>query len=77
MTLRRICTIDGRAYQLTGHCTVCGDSMWTTIESPSHDAGCTTDRCTHSVVASDSPSTAPPVSNRRSRNTTTTTTDTQ
>jgi hypothetical protein len=51
MILRRICTIGGRAYILTGHCTTCGDPMWTTQETPTAYAGCTTTQCLHTVRA--------------------------
>ena len=64
MTLRRICTIDGRSYHLTGHCAKCGDPMWTTLDSPLQQAGCTDNQCRQSVVLPASTSTA---STRRRR----------
>ena len=57
MTLRRICTIDGRSYRLTGHCEKCGDPMWTTTDAPPQQAGCTDDQCRQSVVRPASTST--------------------
>jgi hypothetical protein len=45
MTLRRICTIAGRAYTLTGHCAKCGDPMWVTLDAPTQQAGCTDTAC--------------------------------
>jgi hypothetical protein len=45
MTLRRICTINGRSYAWTGNCPVCENPMWTTTEDPTHHAGCTSTHC--------------------------------
>jgi rRNA maturation protein Nop10 len=45
MALRRICTIAGRSYTLTGHCPKCNDPMWTTVDPPAQEAGCTTVQC--------------------------------
>jgi len=47
MTLRRVCTIQGRAYEMTGRCTVCDTPMWTTMTPPTVTAGCTTTDCLH------------------------------
>ena len=49
MTLRRICTIDGEAYTLTGDCPACGNSMWTSIDPPIRHAGCTPTHCIQEI----------------------------
>lgn len=53
MTLRRICTIDGDAYSLTGDCPACGNSMWTSIDPPIRHAGCTPTHCIQGIKTPD------------------------
>lgn len=50
MTLRRICTIAGQAYTLSGNCPACDGPMWTTIEPPINHAGCTPTQCIQDVL---------------------------
>lgn len=59
MTIRRICTINGEAYALTGHCPACGDPMWTTIDPPTQQAGCTASKCLQDVTDTSTPAPAP------------------
>jgi len=79
MTLRRICTINGSAYKMTGYCTVCRSPMWTSIDRSTDHAGCT---ATHCVDAVDPQTTTAPdatgystVTPRRVRTNTNTNTD--
>ena len=58
MTIRRICTIGGRAYRLTDYCAVCGVPMWETLDTPTRTAGCTTTQCM-TTAASTSPEPVP------------------
>lgn len=59
--IRRICTIHGRAYTMTGHCTVCGDPTWTTMDTPTARAGCTATQCLQNMGETSSPSPPPPI----------------
>ena len=60
MTIRRICTIAGRSYALTGTCATCGNALWTTMDTPIAHAGCTCD--TEPVTPEPTPTPTPPVS---------------
>ena len=60
MSLRRICTIAGRAYALTENCPDCDGPMWTSIETPTQYAGCTPTQCLHHTAAAPNPPPATP-----------------
>ena len=60
MTLRRICTIAGRAYALTENCPDCDGPMWTSIETPTQYAGCTPTQCLQRIDPSAAAPNPPP-----------------